>query len=109
MTAYALVNVACPNCRGHFQERAKLVRPNAQAWCPHCEALFVLDDSNGPMRRTIAEAREARRRRKERIADMRSRWNDAPALPQRPMLMSDVLSALDDLLVRMDALGAKKG
>lgn len=109
MTAYALVNVACPNCRGHFQERAKLVRPNAQAWCPHCEALFVLDETNGPMRRTLNEAREARRRRKERVAEMRSRWTDQPAVPEKPMLMGDVLHALDDLLLRMDALAAKKG
>ena len=108
MTAYALVNVACPNCRGQFQERAKLVRPGGQAWCPHCEALFVLDEQSGPMRRILAEAKDARRRRKERIAELTSRWADPP-VPRKPMLMSDVLRALDDLLVRMDALAAKKG
>lgn len=108
MTAYALVNVACPHCRGHFQERAKLIRPGGQAWCPHCEALFDLDEGNGPMRRILADAKDARRRRKERLTELRSRWSDEPA-PQKPMLMSDVLRALDDLLVRMDALAAKKG
>lgn len=107
MTAYALVNVACPHCRGHFQERAKLVRPNAQAWCPHCETLFVLDEANGPMRRTLTEAKDARRRRKERIAELKSRWTDTP-VQQKPVLMSDVLNALDGLLLRMDALAAKK-
>jgi hypothetical protein len=108
MTAYALVNVACPHCRGHFQERAKLVRPGGQAWCPHCEALFVLDEASEPMRRTLAAARDARRRRRERLAELKSRWSN-DGTPERPMLMSDVLRALDDLLVRMDALAARKG
>lgn len=108
MTAYALVNVACPNCRGQFQERAKLVRPGGQAWCPHCEALFVLDETSGPMRRVLAEAKDARRRRKERIAELTSRWSDPPA-PQKPMLMSDVLRRLDELLDRMDGLNRKHG
>ena len=103
MTAHALVNVACPNCSGQFNERAKLIRPGGQAWCPHCEALFVLDGQSGPMRRTLAEAKDARRRRKERIAELRSRWSGAPA-PQEPMLMSDVLRRLDELLDRMDEL-----
>lgn len=108
MTAYALVNVACPNCRGQFQERAKLIRAGGQVWCPHCEALFVLDETSGPMRRTLAEAKDARRRRKERITELRSRWSDVPP-PPKPMLMSDVLRRLDELLERMDGLNHRLG
>ena len=108
MTAYALVNVACPHCRGQFQERAKLVRPGGRAWCPHCEALFLLDEQSGPMRRILAEAKDARRRRKERIAELTSHWTDPP-MPQKPMLMSDVLRRLDELLERMDGLSSKQG
>ncbi|MBN9311106.1 hypothetical protein [Devosia sp.] len=108
MSAYALVSVACPNCRGQFQERAKLLRSGGQAWCPHCEALFALDDTSEPIRRTLALARDARRRRRQRIAELRSGWSEEPE-PAKPLLMSDVLRALDDLLVRMDALATRKG
>lgn len=108
MTAYALVNVACPHCRGQFQERAKLLRAGGQAWCPHCEALFLLDSTSEPIRRTLDAARDARRRRKERLAELRSHWSAEPE-PHKPLLMTDVLHALDDLLVRMDALAARKG
>lgn len=109
MTTYALVSVACPHCSGQFLENAKLVRPDGGAWCPHCETLFTLDASNQATRRTLAEAKAARRRRKERLNDLRSTWMDVPAAPPKPpMLMSDVLQALDELLLRLDGMTERK-
>lgn len=108
MSAYALVNVACPHCRGQFLENAKLVRPGGKAWCPDCEELFVLDMANDAMRHTLVEAKLARRRRKARIADLRARWADPASAPeQKPMLMGDVLRQLDQLLERMDDLAQR--
>jgi hypothetical protein len=111
MTPYALVTVGCPHCKGHFLENAKLVRVDGQAWCPHCEELFRLDEGNEAMRRTLSEAKAARRRRKERLTEFKSRWMDVPqpAPAPKPLLMSDVLQALDELLVRMDGLSRKQG
>lgn len=109
MTTYALVSVACPHCSGQFLENAKLVRPDGGAWCPHCERLFTLDASNQATRRTLAEAKAARRRRKERLNDLRSTWMDVPApAPKPPLLMGDVLQALDELLLRLDGLTERK-
>lgn len=112
MTTYALVSVGCPRCSGHFLENAKLVRPGGSAWCPSCEQLFTLDAADQATRRTLAEAKAARRRRKERLAEVRSLWQDPPPAPapKPPMLMSDVLRALDDLLLRLDGMtGEKRG
>ena len=112
MTTYALVSVGCPTCRSHFLENAKLLRPGGSAWCPTCEALFALDASHEPTRLTLAEAKAARRRRKDRLAQFQSGWRDSPAAvvaaPEPPMLMSDVLQALDALLVRLDGMGEQK-
>ncbi|MDB5540023.1 MAG: hypothetical protein JWQ89_1750 [Devosia sp.] len=111
MTTYALVSVGCPHCRGHFLENAKLVRPGGSAWCPSCEQLFVLDTNNEVMRRTLSEAKQARRRRKERLSERTSRWRDVPPAPApgSAMLMSDVLNALDELLLRIDGMTRKRG
>jgi uncharacterized Zn finger protein (UPF0148 family) len=109
MTTYALVNVACPHCSGQFLENAKLVRPDGGAWCPHCERLFTLDASDQATRRTLAEAKAARRRRKDRLNELRATWMDVPAAaPPKPMLMSDVLRALDELLLRLDGMTEQK-
>jgi uncharacterized Zn finger protein (UPF0148 family) len=107
MTTYALVSVGCPHCNGQFLENAKLVRPDGGAWCPHCEKLFTLDPANQAMRRTLAEAKAARRRRKDRLTELRSTWSDAPP-PPKPPLMGDVLRALDALLLRLDGLTERK-
>ena len=107
MTAYALVSVTCPHCRSHFLENARLVRPGGQAWCPDCETLFVLDTSNEAMRRTLLEAKAARRRRRERLAELRSHWSDPVPAP-KPMLMGDVLRRLDGLLERIDELAQRR-
>ncbi|WP_421762370.1 hypothetical protein [Devosia sp.] len=107
MSAYALIDVPCPHCHGHFIENAKLLRPGGQAYCPECESLFHLDANSEAMRHTLAEAKAARRRRKDRIAELRQTWMDpVPVAPakQPPLLMTDVLSALDQLLVRLDGL-----
>ncbi len=109
MTTYALVNVACPHCNGQFLENAKLVRPDGGAWCPHCETLFTLDATDQATRRTLAEAKAARRRRKERLNDLRATWMDVPAPAAKPpLLMGDVLRALDELLLRLDGLTERK-
>ncbi len=105
MTTYALVSVGCPHCRGHFLENAKLVRPGGSAWCPTCEQLFTLDATDQATRSTLAEAKAARRRRRDRLAEFQSQWRD-PA--PKPMLMSDVLQALDDLLLRLDGMTERK-
>lgn len=107
MTTYALVSVGCPQCRGEFIENAKLVRPGGAAWCPSCEQLFTLDSADPATRKTLAEAKAARRRRKERLTEVKSRWYDTPApvpVAKPPMLMSEVLRALDDLLLRLDGM-----
>ncbi|WP_069910207.1 hypothetical protein [Devosia insulae] len=106
MTTYALVSVACPHCGGQFLENAKLVRPDGGAWCPHCEKLFTLDPGNQATRRTLAEAKAARRRRKERLNGLRATWMVPP--PPKPLLMGDVLRALDELLLRLDGLTERK-
>ncbi len=110
MTTYALVSVCCPRCSGHFLENAKLVRPGGSAWCPTCEQLFTLDAADRATRRTLAEAKAARRRRRERLAEFQSQWQDpVPATkPGPPMLMSDVLHALDELLLRLDGMAERK-
>lgn len=110
MTTYALVSVGCPHCGGQFLENAKLIRPDGGAWCPHCEKLFTLDAGDQATRRTLAEAKAARRRRKDRLNDLRSRWQDPAPAPaaKPPMLMSDVLHALDELLLRLDGMTEQK-
>jgi uncharacterized Zn finger protein (UPF0148 family) len=109
MSAYALVSVGCPHCRGQFLENAKLVRPGGQAYCPNCEELFVLDLANEGMRKTLVEAKLARRRRKERLAQVRARWSDPVPIPtEKPMLIGDVLRHLDTLLDRIDNLAHRK-
>ncbi|WP_156342858.1 hypothetical protein [Devosia sp. A16] len=105
MTTYALVSVGCPHCGGQFFENAKLVRPAGGAWCPHCEKLFTLDTGDQATRRTLAEAKAARRRRKDRLNELRASWSDVPA---RPMLMRDVLRELDELLLRLDGMVEQK-
>jgi uncharacterized Zn finger protein (UPF0148 family) len=107
MTTYALVSVGCPHCSGQFLENAKLVRPDGGAWCPHCEALFTLDPADQAMRRTLAEAKAARRRRRDRLTELRATWSDVPP-PPKPLLLSDVLEALDGLLDRLDGLSHKR-
>ena len=106
MSAYALISVTCPHCRSSFLENAKLVRPGGQAWCPECEALFVLDTAKEAMRRTLIEAKAARRRRRERIGELRAGWFE-PVPARKPMVMGDVLRKLDELLGRMDDLAQK--
>ena len=109
MTTYALVSLACPHCSGQFLENAKLVRPDGGAWCPHCEKLFTLNAGDQATRRTLAEAKAARRRRKDRLNELRATWMDVPAAaPPKPMLMGDVLRALDELLDRLDGLTHKR-
>lgn len=108
MTTYALVSVGCPHCSGQFLENAKLIRPDGGAWCPHCEKLFTLDATDQATRRTLADAKAARRRRKERLTELRATWMDVPAAPPKPMLLSDVLEALDGLLDRLDGLTHKR-
>jgi hypothetical protein len=103
MTTYALVSVGCPHCSGQFLENAKLVRPGGAAWCPHCETLFTLDGSDQAPRRTLTAAKAARRRRKGRLAELRSTWSDVPPAP-KPLLMTDVLRQLDELLLRLDGM-----
>jgi uncharacterized Zn finger protein (UPF0148 family) len=108
MTTYALVSVGCPHCGGQFLENAKLVRPDGGAWCPHCEKLFTLDAGDQAARRTLAEAKAARRRRKDRLNGLRATWIDVPAAPPKPMQMGDVLRALDELLLRLDGMTEQK-
>ena len=110
MTTYALVSVCCPRCSGHFLENAKLVRPGGSAWCPTCEQLFTLDAADRATQRTLAEAKAARRRRKERLAEFQSRWQDPSptSKPNPPMLMNDVLHALDELLLRLDGMAERE-
>jgi len=106
MSAHALVDLSCPHCHSQFIENAKLVRPGGAAWCPECETLFALDENDEAMRRMLAEAKAARRRRKDRLNDLRLRWCDpAPSrpAPARPLLLSDVLRKLDALLQQLDA------
>ncbi len=108
MTTYALVSVGCPHCSSQFIENAKLLRPDGAAWCPHCEKLFTLDPSDQATRRTLAEAKAARRRRKDRLNELRASWRDVPSAPRRPMLMVDVLRELDELLLRLDGMVEQK-
>lgn len=116
MSAFALVNLTCPHCGGTFIENAKLVRPGGQAYCPECQGLFPLDASNDSIRTALQEAKKARARRRERVAQLRERWAEpcttskpAPAprptpaiAPDRPLLISDVLRSLDALLLRLN-------
>lgn len=117
MSANALVELSCPHCQGHFIENAKLVRHGAQAYCPECAQLFTLDGSTEAMRQQLLEARQARRRRKDRVTEMRARWAEpapraagssvpqaaVPPPPRPPLMISDVLKSLDALLAKLDA------
>lgn len=114
MAAHALVDVTCPHCSQTFVTNAKLVRPGGNAYCPDCETLFVLDAGDDRMRETLLAAKAARHRRKDRVREMRERWAEPaprPAeLPQtatRPVLLSDVLKVLDQLLDNLDSAGRR--
>lgn len=113
MSAFALVNLTCPHCGGTFIENAKLVRPGGEAYCPECASLFPLDASNESIRTALQEAKKARARRRERVAQLRERWAEPsppskpanappPAQAERPLLISDVLRSLDALLLRLN-------
>jgi uncharacterized Zn finger protein (UPF0148 family) len=106
MSLHALVDVNCPHCHKHFVENAKLVRPGGNAWCPECEQLFALDETNEAMRKVLEAAKLARRRRKDRLNDLKQRWADPPpqaATPaDTPRTLTEVLSVLDALLQRLD-------
>lgn len=123
MPAFPLVTVTCPHCHNQVYESARLVRPLGNVYCPDCEEVFVLDDTDDATRRELEEARDARLRRKLKLRQFRARWTDpvpsedtaglvaleeAPPMPpataeNRPMLISDVLKTLDTLLDKLDA------
>jgi uncharacterized Zn finger protein (UPF0148 family) len=109
MSLNALVEMCCPHCSKRFIENARLVRSGGSAYCPECEALFPLDENDEAIRQVLAAAKLARRRRKDRLNDLKSRWSDLPPAkapaeePAPPRTLSDVLRALDALLVRLDA------
>jgi uncharacterized Zn finger protein (UPF0148 family) len=106
MSLHALVDVSCPHCNKQFVENAKLVRPGGNAWCPECEQLFALDETNEAMRKVLEAARAARRRRKNRLNDLKQRWTDqspqAATPADTPRTLTEVLSVLDQLLQRLD-------
>lgn len=106
MSLHTLVDLECPHCHKRFVENAKLVRPGGNAWCPECEQLFVLDETNEAMRQVLNAAKAARRRRKDRLNQLKLRWCDLPpqaATPaDTPRTLTDVLSVLDALLLRLD-------
>ena len=112
MSLHALVDLSCPHCQKQFVENAKLVRPGGNAWCPECEQLFALDETNAAMRQVLEAAKAARRRRKDRLNEVKLRWIDpppqaavtgaTPATAHAPRTLTDVLSMLDALLLRMD-------
>jgi len=107
MSLHALVDLECPHCHKQFAENAKLVRPGGKAWCPECEQLFALDETNEAMRQVLNAAKAARRRRKDRLNELKLRWCDPPpqaATPaDTPRTLTDVLSVLDALLLRLDS------
>jgi len=105
MSLHALVDLSCPHCHKQFAENAKLVRPGGNAWCPECEQLFALDETNEAIRKVLNAAKVARRRRKDRLNELKLRWIDPPraATPaDTPRTLTEVLTALDTLLVRLD-------
>ena len=106
MSLHALVDLSCPHCHKQFVENAKLVRAGGNAWCPECEQLFALDDTNEAMRQMLEAAKAARRRRKDRLNDLKLRWADpapqATTPAQAPRTLTEVLSILDALLLRLD-------
>ena len=106
MSLHALVDLNCPHCHQQFVENARLVRPGGNAWCPECEQLFALDETNEAMRKVLEAAKAARRRRKDRLADLKLRWTDPPPRAATPAdtqrTLTDVLLVLDTLLQRLD-------
>jgi uncharacterized Zn finger protein (UPF0148 family) len=104
MSLDALVDLSCPHCNKRFIENAKLIRPGGNAYCPECERQFPLDETNAAIRDVLAEAKAARRRRKDRLGELKLRWDHVPA-PQPVqvplMAMSDVLRKLDELLLQL--------
>lgn len=106
MSLHALVDVSCPHCHKQFVENAKLVRPGGSAWCPECEQLFALDQTNEAMRKVLEAARLARRRRKDRLNNLKLRWTDPPPQAETPAdaprTLTEVLTVLDGLLKRLD-------
>jgi len=106
MSPNALVDVNCPHCQKQFVENAKLIRAGGSAWCPECEQLFALDETNEAIRKVLDAAKAARRRRKDRLNDLKQRWADPPpqaATPaDTPRTLTEVLSVLDALLLRLD-------
>lgn len=105
MSSHALVDMSCPHCKKHFVENAQLVRPGGEAWCPECEQLFALDETNAAIRQMLSAAKAARRRRKDRINELRQIWADPPqaATPaDTPRTLTEVLAVLDGLLLQLD-------
>jgi len=106
MSLHAWVDLNCPHCHKQFVENARLVRPGGRAWCPECEQLFALDETNEAMRKVLEAAKAARRRRKDRLNDLKLRWSDPPphaaTAAESPRTLTEVLSVLDALLQRLD-------
>jgi len=106
MSLHAQVDLSCPHCHKQFTENARLVRPGGHAWCPECEQLFALDETNEAMRQVLEAAKAARRRRKDKLNNLRLRWSDPPpqavTVADTPRTLTDVLLVLDALLQRLD-------
>ena len=114
MPTHAIVDVKCPHCLQTFIENATLVRRGGSAYCPDCETQFELDETDPSLRQALLQAKAARQRRKERVRDLRQRWAEPQPRPvesqptvSRPVLLSDVLKALDQLLDNLNGIGRK--
>jgi hypothetical protein len=101
MTSFARVAVTCPRCDETFFESARLIRAGGSAWCPACQSLFDLDRALPGIRQAVREARMARSRRHDRIAELRRHWAEPAPLERTPHLKSDLLRTLDALIARM--------
>jgi hypothetical protein len=105
MTSFARVAISCPHCAETFFESARLIRAGGSAWCPACQQLFPLDRTFPGLRDALREARVARSRRRDRIAELRRLWAEPAPVERPPRLKSDLLRTLDALIARMSQDG----
>ena len=92
MIAHERIAVTCARCNSVITESARLIRAHGQGWCPNCLSLFPYNASGDAAATALAEAKAARRRRRDRIATLRQSWAE-PIAKAQPRRLTDVLAA----------------
>ena len=86
MSTDTVMRLECPHCHYNLFEPVRLDRPKPTATCPACCRSFKLDPEIRALGQLLATAREARKERERRLAELHA---------ARKALAGDVLRQLD--------------